>query len=637
MRIGLFFALPIHNAMGFHAMKRLINATKAFIQEAATRLGLTPKELLALQAQMETRDYGDEIFCACCLHLEQHTEADNTLRSNLKSGADLLIESKRATDPRYGLLYYMIVHFYRNDPQTFLDKAGTAIPSVSALPWSALFGTSDSKLECSVCLGPVHHTPSGWLCDKCGGGTERTKEPLTSDIMSADLVPYMEKLAKPQVLESDTKQALSAYVSDEDHTQLFGSKASKKVIEYNKEPDIPWNTQQQAAFKDIFKWLKNDPKQRNPIYRLFGYAGTGKTSMAKKVAVFAENELKGYVMFAAYTGKAASVLRSKGCANSSTIHSLIYRPKIDRITGKIIGQEVNRESLLLNARLLIIDEASMVTAEMAMDLLSFGVPILVLGDPGQLPPPKGEGYFNTQTPDFMLTDIERQAEDNPIIWLATRARKGKRIKPGRYGESRVLSSSADVTDKMVLSGQIVCGTNRTRHSMNERYRKLKGYFDKDSQFPSKGERLICLKNNHDNGLLNGTMWTCTQPKMHPMKKPVDYRDLRKGYVQTNLDGLHFKVRSHDLFDASGEPLIVNTVCSAHMFDRNLPEPPWQDVAHCDQFDYGYAMTAHKSQGSQFDDGLIIDESWIFREHADQHLYTMLTRFVERVTVKQTEH
>lgn len=628
--------------MGFHAMKRLTNATKAFIQETAIRLKLAPKELLALHADMETRDFGDEIFCACCLHLEQDTAADNELRSGLRLGASLLIEGKRAADARYGLLYYMIKFFYRNDPRTFLDTPGTAlVPELSAMPWSALFGNADPKLECSVCLGPVRYTPSGWLCDKCGGGTERTKESLQSDgTIAPQLVPYLEGLMKPKEMPvqiSDTKQALAAYVSDEEHDKLFGSKAAKKIIEYNKEPDIPWNAQQQKAFKEIFKWLKSDSRTRNPIYRLFGYAGTGKTSMAKKVAVFAENELKGYVMFAAYTGKAASVLRSKGCANSSTIHSLIYRPKIDRITGTIIGQEINRESPLREARLLIIDEASMVTSEMAMDLLSFGVPILVLGDPGQLPPPKGEGYFNTQTPDFMLTDIERQAEDNPIIWLATRARKGKRIKPGRYGESRVLSSNVDVSDTSVLRGQIICGTNRTRQAMNERYRKLKGYFDKDSQFPSKGERLICLKNNHDNGLLNGTMWTCTQPKIQPMKKPVDYRDLRKGYVQTNLDGLHFKVRSHDLFDSSGDPLIINTVCSAHMFDRNLPEPPWQDVAHCDQFDFGYAMTAHKAQGSQFDDGLIIDESWIFREDADKHLYTMLTRFVERVTVKQTEH
>lgn len=618
-------------------MKRLVNATKAFIKEASERLGLKPKELLALHKQLSTRDNSDALFCACCLHLETQLEHDNQLRAGLRSGADLVISTKVATDPRYGLLYYMIQHFYFNDPLTFLD-AGVAhvpIPKVSALPWSALFGTADKKLECSICLGPVRHTPSGWLCDKCGGGTERTKEPLTSEIMAPQLAPYMEGLLKPQVLESDTKQALSAYVTDEEHIDLFGSKASKKVIEYNKEPDIPWNRQQQAAFKEIFKWLKSDPTTRNPIYRLFGYAGSGKTSMAKKVAVFAENELTGFVMFAAYTGKAASVLRSKGCANSSTIHSLIYRPKIDRITGKIIGQEVNRESLLREARLLIIDEASMVTSEMAMDLLSFGVPILVLGDPGQLPPPKGEGYFNTQQPDYMLTAIERQAEDNPIIYLATRARNGKIIKPGRYGESRVLSSTMDVTDKTIVAGQIICGTNRTRHSLNERWRRIKGYYEKDTQFPSKGERLICLKNNHDNGLLNGTMWTCTQPNIKPMMKPKDYRDLRKGYEQTNLDGLHFKVRSHDLVDASGDPLIVNTLCSAHMFDRNLPEPPWQDVAHCDQFDFGYALSCHKSQGSQFNSGVIIDESWMFREQSDKHLYTALTRFVERVTVKQT--
>lgn len=617
-------------------MKRLVNATKAFIAEAATKLRLTPKELLALYAQLNKRDKPDELFCACCLHLESDLSDTNQLRSGIKDGVDLVISTTRATDHRYGLLFYMITHFYHGKPSEFLGTPYTGeAPKVSALPWSALFGKPDAKLECSVCLSAVTWTDSGWVCANGHGGTERTKEPLTTDVMASELAPYMESLLEPQVLESDTKQAIVAYVSDDEHKDLFGSKAAKNTVEYNKEPDILWNTQQQEAFKNIFKWLKEKPNKRKPIFRLFGYAGTGKTSMAKKVAVFAENELKGFVVFAAYTGKAAAVLKSKGCANSSTIHSLIYRPKIDRITGKIIGQEVNRESLLATARLLIIDEASMVTEEMARDLLSFGVAILVLGDPGQLPPPKGSSYFADSKPDYMLTDIERQAEDNPIIYLATRARKGLILKPGRYGDSRVLSSSVDVTDKMMLSGQIICGTNRTRHSLNERYRKIKGHHDKDSQFPSKGETLICLKNNHDNGLLNGTMWTCTQPKIKPMLKPVDHRDLRKGFIQTNLEGLHFKVRSHDLFDSSGEPLIVSTVCSAHMFDRNLPEPPWQDVAHCDQFDFGYALSGHKSQGSQYTKGLIVDESWIFSEYPEKHLYTTLTRYVDSVTVKQT--
>ena len=600
-------------------MKRLINATKEFIQEASTRLGLQPKELLALHEQLSTRDKPDELFCSCCLHLESNPEPDNALRVGLKSKKDLVISASRASDHRYGLLFYMIHHFYFNDPRVFLDSEPTAAPpNVSALQWDALFGKDvpdADTLQCSVCKGPVKHTPSGWLCDVCGGGTEEVKE-------------------LPQI--SDTRQVVESYLKDEDHEALFGSKAEKKVIQYNTEPDVPWNNDQQEAFRKIFAWLRQPEGKRAPIFRLYGYAGTGKTTMARKIACFVENELHGYVVFAAYTGKAASVLKSKGCANTSTIHGLIYRPKVDPITGKFMGENINRESILAQAKLCVIDEASMVTPKQAMDLMSFGVPIIVLGDPGQLPPPKEAGYFNTQEPDHMLQEIERQAADSPIIWLATKARKGKVIKPGRYGDVLVLGPNAEVADEHVLKGAILVGSNRTRRTMNERYRRLKGYYHKDTQFPSKGETLICLKNNHESGMYNGTLWTCTQPKIQPMLKPKDYRDLRKGMIQTNLDGLHFKVRSQDMFDAAGAPLIRQTVCSAHMFDTNLPEPPWQDVAHCDQFDFGYALTVHKAQGSQFDDGLIIDESWLFEKDANKHRYTAFTRFVSGMTVKLTE-
>ena len=78
--------------------------------------------------------------------------------------------------------------------------------------------------------------------------------------------------------------------------------------------------QQDEALKAVSKWLKEG---KTPVFRLFGYAGTGKTTLAKH---FAEH-VDGDVLFAAFTGKAALVMRSKGCADASTIHSMIYRPK----------------------------------------------------------------------------------------------------------------------------------------------------------------------------------------------------------------------------------------------------------------------------------------------------------------------
>ena len=153
-------------------------------------------------------------------------------------------------------------------------------------------------------------------------------------------------------------------------------------------------SQQDEALKAVLDWLKAG---RTPVFRLFGYAGTGKTTLAKH---FAEH-IDGDVLFAAFTGKAAQVLRSRGASNTKTIHSLIYRPRgeesvEDEETGKTSIApmfSINRQSPVAKAALIVIDECSMVDEALGRDLMSFGTPILVLGDPGQLPPVSGRGFF----------------------------------------------------------------------------------------------------------------------------------------------------------------------------------------------------------------------------------------------------
>ena len=150
---------------------------------------------------------------------------------------------------------------------------------------------------------------------------------------------------------------------------------------------MEFSPQQDEALKAVSKWLREG---QSPIFRLFGFAGTGKTTLARH---FAEH-VDGDVLFAAFTGKAAQVLRSRGASNANTIHSLIYRPRgeeevEDETTGKtsiapMFG--INRQSPVAKAALIVIDECSMVDQELGQDLLSFGTPVLVLGDPGQLPP-----------------------------------------------------------------------------------------------------------------------------------------------------------------------------------------------------------------------------------------------------------
>src|SRR5580704_3729527 len=192
---------------------------------------------------------------------------------------------------------------------------------------------------------------------------------------------------------------------------------------------------QDAALTAASNWLKATGG-RSSIFRLFGYAGTGKTTLAKHLA----EGVDGKVLFAAFTGKAACVMRSKGCPGAGTIHSLIYRA---RESGEETPSfELWDEAPASKARLIVIDECSMVDAELGRDLLSFGVPLLVLGDPAQLPPVQGGGFFTDAEPDAMLTEVHRQAQGDPIVRLSMQVRNGERLSVGEYGRSSVVKRDA---------------------------------------------------------------------------------------------------------------------------------------------------------------------------------------------------
>ena len=156
------------------------------------------------------------------------------------------------------------------------------------------------------------------------------------------------------------------------------------------------------------------------------------------------------------------------------------------------------------AELIIIDECSMVDAELGRDLLSFGVPLLVLGDPAQLPPIQGGGFFTEAEPDVMLTEVHRQARDNPIVRLSMDIRAGDYLEPGRYGESEVVLK-ADLDPQRVLDAdQVLVGRNNTRRAYNQRMRQRRGFTD---TMPEAGDKLVCLRNNRKKGLFNGGLWS----------------------------------------------------------------------------------------------------------------------------------
>ena len=371
---------------------------------------------------------------------------------------------------------------------------------------------------------------------------------------------------------------------------------------------MKFSTQQDAALKAVQTWMESG---EDPVFRLFGYAGTGKTTLARHIAEGVEGE----VLFGAFTGKAAQVLREKGATNARTIHSMIYRPKVrdDDEEGDDEAKDdspeftINRASPASSARLIIIDECSMVDEGLGKDLLSFGAPILVLGDPGQLPPVSGGGFFTEAEPDVLLTDIHRQAKDNPIVRMASLVRAGERLEAGDYGASRVISKRELTTEDVEASDQVLVGINRTRARYNARLRELAGF---EGAEPVAGDRLVCLRNNAKKGLLNGSLWNVTHaakpkgPAMTLLVKSAD--ETTKGTIKAKV-----------LRDA---------------FTGEANDIPWRIQRNYDAFDYGYALTVHKAQGSQWDDVVLFDESFAFKEHRERWLYTAITRAAERVTV-----
>lgn len=382
---------------------------------------------------------------------------------------------------------------------------------------------------------------------------------------------------------------------------------------------IDLSPQQDQAIAKVRAWLK-DPNGPQ-IFRLFGYAGTGKTTLAK---ILAENVRR--VLYATFTGKAALVLRSKGCEGASTIHSLIYSVEFDPITSerKFV---LNPGSAVADADLLIIDEVSMVAEDLARDLLSFGTKLLVLGDPAQLPPVKGEGYFINAAPDHLLTEVHRQAAENPIIRMSMDVRAGKPIAPGQYGESLVLGRDARrsqrdrIAEIIKSADQIICGMNKTRAGMNARARELKGIGDPSDRFaPVVGDKLICLRNDHDAGLLNGSMWNVIDCELHQPKKAMDGSD--------RIPLWKMAVQSID--EPDREPQIVSVF--PNFFHGTESDLHWKVRRCSDEFTFGQAITCHKAQGSQWDRPIIFDESGVFREDASKWLYTAVTRAAESLTL-----
>ena len=388
-----------------------------------------------------------------------------------------------------------------------------------------------------------------------------------------------------------------------------------------------FSPQQAGALDAVSRWLRSSSR---PFFYLAGYAGTGKTTLARH---FAEG-LDGPVVYGSFTGKAASVMRASGCRDATTIHRLIYGPahkgtarlkhlqeqlagaegpRVDALRAEI-QQEVDRlktpnfrlnpDAEVRNAALIVIDECSMVSQIMGEDLLSFGVPVLVLGDPAQLPPVGGAGYFTSGEPDVMLTEVHRQAAESGILRLATDVREGRALRYCDLGDAQVMARG-DLDPADVPSyDQVLVGRNGTRNATNVRMRQLLGRTD---PFPEVGDRLVCLRNNHELGLLNGEIY----------------------YSAGSADIDDAKLQLYVEPDGGGEVQSVEA-WRAPFLGQKLEH--WDHSRDVQEFAYGYVLTCHKAQGSQWPRVIVFDESSTFRADAQKWLYTAITRASDYLTV-----
>jgi len=383
---------------------------------------------------------------------------------------------------------------------------------------------------------------------------------------------------------------------------------------------INFSSDQKKVMAELLAWLKH---HKTNFITVGGYAGTGKTTLIavlRKKLYYRNKKLK--VAFVSFTGKAARVLKTKLIIAKAvaavdfvgTIHSLIYSPIINN-NKEIIGWEKRKE---IKYDLIVIDEASMVDEEIWNDLSSYQIPIIAVGDHGQLPPIRGN--FNLmEKPNLKLEKIHRQAKNNPIIQLSRTARRCGKIPALGFGPKvwkmkREDYQAQEKVEELLANYNedtlVICGYNDTRIKLNNFIRRKLGF---DFPTPQVGDRVICLRNNREKGIYNGMLG-----RLLFIKK----KD--KGWYQAEIK-------------MDDEKELYDGLIAVEQFNRPRPmnfSKERKRIIKGDLFDFGYALTVHKAQGSQAKRVILFEErfSRMNDEQWRRWLYTAVTRAEEELYI-----
>lgn len=367
-------------------------------------------------------------------------------------------------------------------------------------------------------------------------------------------------------------------------------------------------------------------RENKPYTCISGYAGTGKSTLVRFIIAALDIDPHD-VAYIAFTGKAAQVLQQKGNPNAMTAHRLLYK-SIRNPDGSY--SHIPHESLPDYA-LIVVDEVSMLPKKMWDLLISHHIHVIACGDPFQLPAVSGEDNEVLLHPHVFLEEIMRQAAESEIIRLSMDVREGRGISLFKGEEVNVVPRN-DLSEGMIQwADQLICGKNATRFMLNDLCRKMKWGEDADLSAPKVGDKIICLKNDWDvvtgagDALVNGSIGELTKLKWE------------WDSVLSQVPKIGFNPEGMDLFSNLPIDWKMITQHEPYLTKENYSKTPWRKrkaLSKLEQFDYGYAITCWKAQGSEYNKVLFLAEKvgYMNKEEYARYMYTGITRASEKLTL-----